>query len=145
MKSAKSLTIKEIVHLSVIYPALLCRFVGGEYEVCHISYDCDKEGKNVVMKAYPVGPFSKNSGRVVEAYEPITESMDRWHGPLTDDTEPKKNERCYIFVERKRPGYIRYTVESAVYDGKIGFYGFKESAELSILGFLHIRENGNVY
>lgn len=145
-KKTKDMTIKEIVHISVAYPAVLCRFAGNEYDVCLVDYSCDKNGENVVMKAYPIGWNDKHFGEKVEAYEVIFDekerNISRWHGGYTDEEEPKKNERCYILVELKEHGRVRYKICRAVYDGKIGFYGYPESSELSVLGFLHISKNG---
>lgn len=144
-KKTKDMTIDEIVHISVAYPAVLCRFIGGKYEVCHVFYDCDRDGKNIVMKAYPVGHNSKNSGRPVVAYEVIFDekecNISRWHGDYTDEEEPKEDELCYILVERRKYGRTKYEIRQAAY-GKNGFYGYKENSELSVIGFLHIGKNG---
>lgn len=142
----KSMGIHEIMQVAVLYPAVLCKFADGECEVCRVGYDCDRNGENVVMKGYPVGWNPRNSGKIVTAYDVVFDEksgdIQKWHGDYTDETEPKKDERCYILIERKQHGYTRYEIKQAVYDGKSGFIGWKESAELSILGFMHIRKNG---
>lgn len=144
-KKTKDMTIKEIVHIEVAYPAVLCRFIDGEYEVCYVGYDCDGDGKNVVMKGYPVGFSTKNSGKLVAAYEVIFDekecNISRWHGDYTDEEEPKEDELCYILVERRKYGRTKYEIRQAAY-GKNGFYGYKENSELSVIGFLHIGKNG---
>lgn len=142
----KGMTIQEITHVGVMYPAVLCKFIDGEHEICTVDYGCDRGGKNVIMKGYPVGWNPRNSGKAVAAYDAVFDEKSgdirNWHGDYTDETEPKKDERCYILIERKQHGHTRYEIKQAVYDGKSGFIGWKESAELSILGFMHIRKNG---
>lgn len=142
----KGMSIRDINRVAVMYPAVLCKFSGGEYEICTVGYGCDRDGKNVVMKAYPVGWNPRNSGRIVDAYEVVFDEKSgdirNWHGDYTDEQEPKKDERYYILIEWKKHGSTRYEIKQGVYDGQNGFRGYKESAELSILGFMHIRENG---
>lgn len=142
----KGMGIHDIVRVEVSYPAVLCKFADGSHEVCTVAYDCDKNGENVVMEGYPVGWGTNNSGKIVTAYEVVFDEkigdISKWHGDYTDETEPKAHERCYILIERKKYGRTTYHIRQAVYDGKSGFIGWKESAELSILGFMHIRKNG---
>ena len=146
-KKTKDMTIKEIVHIEVAYPAVLCRFIDGGYEVCYVGYDCNKDGSNVVMKGYPVGHryVSKHHGAVVDAYEIIFDgsahTLRKWHGQYTDDEEPRKGELYYILLEISCGSRKRYEIKQAVYNGK-DFCGYKESTELSILGFMHIKSNG---
>ena len=142
----KGMSIREITHVEVLYPAVLCKFVGGGYEICTVGYDCDRNGENVVMKGYPVGWGTRNSGRIVDAYKVVFDeksgNISNWHGDYTDETEPKEGERCYILVEKKKYGRATYHIRQAVYHEKTGFPGWSQSSELSVLGFMHIRKDG---
>jgi len=146
----KNMTIKEIVGVNVVYPAVLCKFADGLYDVCHVDYDCNKDGGNVVMIGYPVGHryIERHHGAVVEAYEVIFDgtanTIRKWHGQYTDDQEPRKGEMCFILLEITRSYGKRYEIRQAVYREK-GFSGYKESTELSVLGFMHIKSNGMLF
>ena len=145
----KGMSIKEITHVGVMYPAVLCKFADGAYEVCTVGYGCDKNGENVVMEGYPVGWGTNNSGKIVVAYKVIFDEAARnicgWHGDYTDETEPKEGEKCYILVEQKKYGRATYHIRQSVYHAKGGFHGWSQNSELSVLGFMHIRKNGMVY
>lgn len=142
----KGMSIHEITRVGTMYPAVLCKFADGEYEVCTVGYDCDKNGENVVMQGYPVGWNPKNSGKIVVAYKVIFDETERnicgWHGDYTDETEPEEDERCYILVEQKKYGRANYHIWQSVYHTKNGFPGWSQSSELSVLGFMHIRKDG---
>jgi len=142
----KGMSFREITHIAVLYPAVLCKFAGGGYEICTVDYDCYRNGENAVMKGYPVGWNTRNSGRIVDAYKVVFDeksgNISNWHGDYTDETEPKKGEHCYILIEWKKYGHPTYEIRQAVYDGKTGFIGWPESSELSVLGFMHIRKDG---
>lgn len=148
----KGMTIKDIVGVGVKYPAVLCKFADGLCDVCYVDYDCDKNGGNVVMKGYPVAGhryIGRHYGAVVKAYEVIFDetanAIRKWHGQYTDDQEPRKGEMCLILLEiSRRSRRKRYEIRQAVY-GEDGFCGYKESAELSVLGFMHIKSNGMLF
>lgn len=146
----KNMTIKDIVNVEVDYPAVLCEFADGLYDVCYVDYDCDKNGGNVVMKGYPVGHryVERHHGAVVKAYEVIFDgtanTLRKWHGQYTDDQEPRKGEMCFILLEISCGIGKRYEIRQAVYREK-GFCGYKESTELSVLGFMHIKSNGMLF
>lgn len=148
----KNMTINDIVGVGVKYPAVLCKFADGLCDVCYVDYDCDKDGGNVVMKGYPVAGhryIGRHYGAVVKAYEVIFDetanAIRKWHGQYTDDQEPRKGEMCLILLEiSRRSRRKRYEIKQAVYNG-IDFCGYKESAELSVLGFMHITSNGMLF
>ena len=150
MIDTKGMTIQDIVRVSVEYPAVLCKFNDGVFRVGIICYHCDKQGENVHMVFCPESNADLNrSQHIVKAYQPLFDpnkpSLQGWHGSYTDEREPKKDERCIILVERKRSYGSRYEIHYACWDGKFSFYGYKESAELSVLGFKHIKPNGYPY
>ena len=142
----KGMSFREITHIAVLYPAVLCKFAGGGYEICTVDYDCDRNGENAVMKGYPVGWNTRNSGRIVDAYKVVFDeksgNISNWHGDYTDETEPEEDERCYILVEQKKYGRANYHIWQSVYHTKYGFPGWSQSSELSVLGFMHIRKDG---
>lgn len=142
----KGMSFREITHIAVLYPAVLCKFAGGGYEICTVDYDCDRNGENAVMKGYPVGWNTRNSGRIVDAYKVVFDeksgNISNWHGDYTDETEPEEDERCYILVEQKKYGRANYHIWQSVYHTKNGFPGWSQSSELSVLGFMHIRKDG---
>lgn len=145
----KGMGIHDIVRVETRYPAVLCKFSDGGYEVCTVGYDCDERGENVVMQGYPVGWGTNNSGKIVVAYKVIFDEAERnicgWHGDYTDETEPKEGERCYILIEQKKYGRATYHIRQSVYHEKTGFPGWSQGSELSVLGFMHIRKDGMPY
>lgn len=150
MISARGMTIQEIVHISVKYPAVLCKFYDDTYRVGYVNYDCDRQGENVRMKFCPEAMTDLNcSGYTVKEFQPLFDpdniTLQGWHGCYTDEREPKKDERCVILVERKRPYGSRYEIHYAHWDGKVSFYGYEESPELSVIGFKYIKPNGYPY
>ena len=146
----KGMTIEEIVGVEMDYPAVLCKFADGLCDVCYVDYDCNKDGSDVVMKGYPVGHryVAEHHGAVVEAYEVIFDgtanTLRKWHGQYTDDQEPRKGEMCIILLETSCGNRKRYEIRQAVYREE-GFCGYKESTELSVLGFMHIKSNGTLF
>lgn len=148
--TTKNMTIKDIVSVGVKYPAVLCKFADGLCDVCYVDYDCDKTGGNVVMKGYPVGHryIERHYGAVVKAYEVIFDetanTIRKWHGQYTDDQEPREGEMCFVLLEISCGIGKRYEIRQAVYREE-GFCGYKESAELSVLGFMHIKSNGMLF
>ena len=146
----KNMTIDDIVGVGVKYPAVLCKFADGLCDVCYVDYDCDKDGGNVVMKGYPVGHryIERHHGAVGKAYEVIFDgtanTIRKWHGQYTDDQEPRKGEMCIILLETSCGNRKRYEIRQAVYREE-GFCGYKESTELSVLGFMHIKSNGTLF
>lgn len=150
MIDTKGMTIRDIVHVSVKHPAVLCKFNDGMFRVGFVCYDCDKQGNNVHMVFYPESNADLNRSRhIVKAYQPLFDfdniNLQGWHGCYTDEKEPKENEKCIILVERKRSYGTRYEIHYACWDGKFSFYGYKESNELSVLGYKHIKPNGYPY
>lgn len=146
----KGMTIEEIVGVEMDYPAVLCKFADGLCDVCYVDYDCNKDGSDVVMKGYPVGHryVAEHHGAVVEAYEVIFDgtanTLRKWHGQYTDDQEPRKGEMCIILLETSCGNRKRYEIRQAIYREE-GFCGYKESTELSVLGFMHIKSNGTLF
>lgn len=156
-KKTNGMSIDDIMKVALHYPPVLCKFNNGSCEVCNVSYECDKNGENVVMVAYPIGQDKRNSGEIVTAYEVLFNKsirayyekniMDlrKWHGNYTDKTKPENGEKCYILIENRAGRCVAYDIQQAVYNEKSGFVGYSQVPTWLIRGFMHIRENGMVY
>lgn len=146
MKKLENVSIEEIIPIT-LYHSVLCKFEDGKYRLGKISYQTYEDKVVPIYCPETLGEVSY-SGKKVIAYDDLlkTNILEGWHGPFTDDTEPKKNEHCIILVQEKKSYGDRFKITYACYDGKLDFYGYKDSTNKSVIGFKHIRkDNGMPY
>lgn len=137
--------INKIMSIS-LYHNVLCKFKDGQYRLGRITYVINADKKPVpIYSPADLGQLNY-SGKPVVAYEDLIRSnvTDGWHGDHTDGQEPRKNEECIILIQELRSYGGRFITEYAFYDGKNGFFGYKETPSRSVIGFKHINKNNGM-